>query len=118
MSGLPHYNIRILKTKNGAKLAKIGKTGYPVWLDYLAREFGMNKREITAFLIGCKAEELMAYVDKGDDGIVAIGPDGKKYRFDNDYLAQAVAKAEADKPKPQRRAPAKKTTTRKRTTRK
>ena len=50
----------------------------------------MERKEITAFLINCQPDEFMAYVDQGDQGTVVVGPDGKKYRFSNDQLDQAV----------------------------
>ena len=55
----------------------------------------MKKKEICAFLLGCQAEDFMAYADKGDEGAVVVGPDGRKYRFDAPYLEQAEPKAEA-----------------------
>ena len=54
----------------------------------------MDRKEISAFLIGCKPEELMAFKDYGDH-VAAIGPDGKKYVYQADYLEQAVVKMEA-----------------------
>ena len=54
----------------------------------------MDRREISAFLIGCKPDELMAFKDY-DDHVAAIGPDGKKYIYQADYLEQAVIKMEA-----------------------
>ena len=89
----------------------------------------MERKEIAALLIGCKESELLGFADYGEDGVAAIGPDGKKYTFGNEYLAQAVAKAEprsvpsrdrAAKPKPpakagtgKRRAPVRRTTKKK-----
>ena len=58
----------------------------------------MERKEIAAFLIGCKEESLLSFVDYGEDGVAAIGPDGKKYTFDNDYLTQAIEKI----PKPRK----------------
>jgi hypothetical protein len=79
----------------------------------------MERKEIAAFLIGCKASEFMGYADKGDEGCVVIGPDGKKYRFSADYLAQAKPKAEPAKPaKPKKRAPTKRSTKSQTTTKK
>lgn len=72
----------------------------------------MERKEIAAFLVGCEASEFMAYADLGDLGCVVIGPDGKKYRFDVDYLAQAEVKA---KPPPTKKAPTKQTTTKRAT---
>ncbi len=70
----------------------------------------MERKEITAFLINCQPDEFMAYVDQGDQGTVVVGPDGKKYRFSNDQLDQAVIeikrKAAAAEPV-KKRAPAK-----------
>ena len=71
----------------------------------------MDRKEISAFLIGCKPEELMSFKDYGEDGAAAIGPDGKKYVYDAAYLEQAIPKIEAArKPaeaKPKQSAPAK-----------
>jgi len=55
----------------------------------------MDRKEISAFLIGCKADELMSFKDYGEDGAAAIGPDGKKYVFSAEYLEQAIPKIEA-----------------------
>ena len=55
----------------------------------------MDSKEISAFLIGCKPEELMSFKDYGEDGAAAIGPDGKKYVFSKEYLDQAIPKLEA-----------------------
>ena len=54
-----------------------------------------STRRISAFLIGCKPEELMSFKDYGEDGAAAIGPDGKKYVFSKEYLDQAIPKLEA-----------------------
>jgi hypothetical protein len=73
----------------------------------------MDRKEISAFLIGCKPDELMSFKDYGDDGVAAIGPDGKKYVYDAAYLEQAITKKEAaeqaEKPAQpaKRKAPAK-----------
>jgi hypothetical protein len=55
----------------------------------------MDKKEICAFLIGCEVGDFMGYADKGDEGAVIIGPDGKKYRYDAAQLEQAERKAES-----------------------
>ena len=55
----------------------------------------MDSKDISAFLIGCKPEELMSFKDYGEDGAVAIGPDGKKYVFSKEYLDQAIPKLDA-----------------------
>ena len=61
----------------------------------------MNRKDICAFLIGCEAEELMAYTDYAETGCVVLGPDGRKYRFDVDQLEKAEARrSEALTPKP------------------
>jgi hypothetical protein len=85
----------------------------------------MDKKEICAFLIGCEVGDFMGYADKGDEGAVIIGPDGKKYRYDAAQLEQAERKAEArrseaqaPKPKPKRttkRKPASKPTSKPKT---
>ena len=49
----------------------------------------MNRKELTAKMIGCAPGEFMAYCDHGADGTVVVGPDGKKFRFSNDQLDQA-----------------------------
>ena len=46
----------------------------------------MDRKEITAYLIGCKSDEFMAYADQAEAGTVVVGPDGKKYRFSVDQL--------------------------------
>ena len=51
----------------------------------------MDRREISAFLIGCEPHQLMAFKDYDEEGAAAIGPDGKKYVFDSAYLEQAIA---------------------------
>ena len=50
----------------------------------------MDRKKITAYLINCAPDEFMAYADQGDQGTVVVGPDGKKFRFSNDQLDQAV----------------------------
>ena len=55
----------------------------------------MDRKEISAFLIGCKPDELMSFKNYGDDGVAAIGPDGKKYVYSAEYLEQAIPKIEA-----------------------
>lgn len=72
----------------------------------------MDKKEICAFLIGCEVGDFMGYADKGDEGAVIIGPDGKKYRYDAAQLEQAERKAEARRseaqaPKPKPKPPSK-----------
>ena len=73
----------------------------------------MERKEITAYIIKCQPSEFMAYKDYGNQGVTVVGPDGKKYRFSNDQLDQAVTekkrKDEANKPvkKTVRRAAAK-----------
>ena len=55
----------------------------------------MDRKDISAFLIGCEPDQLMAFKDYGEDGAAAIGPDGKKYVFDAAYLDQAIGKIKA-----------------------
>jgi len=55
----------------------------------------MDRKDICAFLIGCQAKDFLGYADKGDEGAVIIGPDGRKHRFDAAQLEQAERKAEA-----------------------
>ena len=62
----------------------------------------MDRKEISAFLANCKASEMMAYADLGDQGTVVVADDGKKYRYSNDQLDQAESKVKASKPKPRR----------------
>ena len=87
----------------------------------------MDRKKITAYLIDCKTDEFMVYRDEAEQGTVAVGPDGKKYRFSVDQLektevlmndkfmqmtlAEAAAKKPATKKKPAakpKRKPAKK----------
>ena len=55
----------------------------------------MDRKEISAFLIGCEPDQLMAFKNYGDDGVAAIGPDGKKYIYSVEFLDQAEAKRKA-----------------------
>jgi hypothetical protein len=55
----------------------------------------MDRKEISAFLMGCKPDQMMAYKDYGEDGVAAVGPDGRKYVFAADYLEQAEPKMNA-----------------------
>ena len=64
----------------------------------------MDRKEISAFLIGCKPDELMSFKNYGDDGVAAIGPDGKKYVYSAEYLEQAIPKIEAAPEKQQGQA--------------
>ena len=67
----------------------------------------MDRKAISAHLAGCKAAEMMAYADLGDQGTVVVDPDGKKFRYSSEQLEQA----EQDlKPKPKPRKAAKKST--------
>lgn len=67
----------------------------------------MDRKEISAFLIGCKPDELMSFKNYGDDGVAAIGPDGRKYVYDAAYLDQAEAKMKAAEQAAQPAKPAK-----------
>jgi hypothetical protein len=62
----------------------------------------MDRKKITAMIIGCEPGEFMAYADQGEAGTVVVGPDGKKFRFSNDDLdlAEAEFNRKADKKKP------------------
>ena len=51
----------------------------------------MDRKKLTARMIGCAPVEFMAYCDLADAGTVVVGPDGKKFRFSNDQLEQAEA---------------------------
>jgi hypothetical protein len=67
----------------------------------------MNRKEITAHLIGCESSDFMAYADLGDDGTVVVGPDGKKFRFPVAELERIDKKIKAKSksaPKPKRKA--------------
>ena len=86
----------------------------------------MERKEITALLVECEIDEFLVYRDEAEKGTVAVGPDGKKYRFTNFQLEQAeklreakimrmtLAEAAATKPekKPatKKKAPAKRAT--------
>ena len=45
----------------------------------------MDKRSITAWLLGCKPEELKSFSDYRDY-VAVVGPDGRKSYFDNAQL--------------------------------
>ena len=61
----------------------------------------MDRKKITAMMIGCEPGEFLAYCDLADQGTVVVGPDGKKYRFNNAQLEEAEAsRASKTKPKP------------------
>ena len=72
----------------------------------------MDRKKLTARMIGCAPVEFMAYADQADRGTVVVGPDGKKYRFSNDQLDQAETefkrKDAAIKPEKKKKPPAKK----------
>jgi hypothetical protein len=59
------------------------------------RVFAMDHKAISAFLIGCKPEEFMKFRNMGDDGVVVIGPDGRKYIYSVEHLEQAEPKMKA-----------------------
>jgi len=72
----------------------------------------MDRKAICAFLIGCEPDQFMAYKDYAHQGVAAVGPDGKKYRFsvgdlEAGYLELNPPKQKAA-PKPKRKAPTKK----------
>ena len=88
----------------------------------------MDQKKVAAFLIDAKPEECMKFRQEGD-GVVIIGPDGKKYTFSAEQLEKGelamkekqtlaeAAKAPASKPPAAKRRP-KQTTTKKTTTKK
>lgn len=41
----------------------------------------LTTREIVAAKLGCKPDELLAYVEKPGGVIIAIAPDGRKFKF-------------------------------------
>ena len=41
----------------------------------------MDRKAICAFLVGCEPDQFMAYKDYADQGVAAVGPDGKKYIY-------------------------------------
>lgn len=55
----------------------------------------MDRKEISAFLIGCEPHQLMAFKDYGEVGVAAIGPDGKKYIYAAADLEKTNSKLEA-----------------------
>ena len=110
------YNDDCQERKKGLKGPRTAAHVPWVWTHLLGKGFTMKRKEIAAFLVGCLPDDLMAYRDCGEEGCVAIGPDGKKYVYDAAYLEQAEPKAEAAlyPPKPK----AKRTTKRQTTTKK
>ena len=45
----------------------------------------MDKRSVTAWLLGCKPGELMSFTEYTDH-VAVVGPDGRKSYFDNAQL--------------------------------
>ncbi len=74
----------------------------------------MNRKAISAFLIGCEPNELMAFANRGDH-VGVVGPDGKKYIFtieqleDQEKKMKKVAAAEKKAAAAKRSAAAKRT---------
>jgi hypothetical protein len=73
-------------------------------------------KEIAAKMIGCEPDQLMAFKNYAEDGIAAIGPEGKKYIYTvaelEEYEAKlkaAEAERKAAEAKPKRSTPAKRT---------
>jgi hypothetical protein len=60
----------------------------------------MDRKAISAFLVGCEPKEFMVYRDEGMLGSVVVGPDGKKYRFSCEDLVAGDLKLNPPKPKP------------------
>ena len=95
----------------------------------------MSAKEIAAFLIDCKEDDLLGFREYSDY-VAAIGPDGKKYIFDSTQIEQgklamkekqtlaeaaaegrpAATHAEKPSPKPRRSTPKRKTTRKKTST--
>ena len=95
----------------------------------------MDQKKVAAFLIDADPEECMKFRQEGD-GMVVIGPDGKKYKFSAEQLEkgeiamqqkQTLAEAAAEgrtattheeeqSPKPRRTTTKRKPATRKKTT--
>jgi hypothetical protein len=76
----------------------------------------MDRKEITAKLMGFEAEELLGFKDYGEQGTAAIAPDGRKFTYSDDELKAAEQAAQPAKPakpssprttKPGGKAPAK-----------
>ena len=81
----------------------------------------MNRKQITALIVGCEQDQFMVYRDEAELGTVAVGPDGRKYRVSNEELEAAEKKAERERAKQPKAAkpqpePAKPATKRRRQT--
>jgi len=46
----------------------------------------LTTKEIIAAKLGCEPDELLAYVEKPNSLIIAIAPDGRKFKFTNQEL--------------------------------
>ncbi len=46
-----------------------------------------TKREIIAAKLGFEADELLAYVEKPNGLIIAIAPDGRKFKYEGHAIA-------------------------------
>ena len=70
----------------------------------------MDRKAICAFLVGCEHDQFMAYKDYADQGVAAVGPDGKKYIFTVADLEAGNVELNPPKPAPKakRKAPVKK----------
>lgn len=56
-----------------------------------------TRRWLAALLVGCNSLDLIKFVDFGPgQDVVAIGPDGKKYRFTSEQLEAKKAKTVAE----------------------
>ena len=60
----------------------------------------MDRKAISAFLVGCDQNQFMVYRDEAELGSVVVGPDGKKYRFSVADLEAGDLKLNPPKPKP------------------
>ena len=60
----------------------------------------MDRKAICAFLVGCEHDQFMAYKDYADQGVAAVGPDGKKYIFTVADLEAGNVELNPPKPKP------------------
>ena len=77
----------------------------------------MDRKEISAFLVGCEPDELLAFKTY-EDSVAVIGPDGKKYVYSFEYLDQAVEKKKAAEQAAEPAQPAKRKAPAKRAARK
>ena len=72
-------NIRLpgdATTKRASRQVKRAAKGLP----------RLTTKEIIAARLGCAPDELLAYVEKPNSLIIAIAPDGRKFKFTNQEL--------------------------------